>query len=60
MPSEVWGYKEADRVEVRLLSKSAAVSAKWHMTTVTSEDSQISGNWKVVPAKTEPHGITCE
>ncbi len=30
------------------------------ITTVTSEDSQISGNWKVVPAKTEPHGITCE
>ena len=30
------------------------------ITTVTSADSQMRGNWKVVPAKTEPHGITCE
>ena len=27
---------------------------------VTENDSQISGNWNVVPVNTEPHGITCE
>ena len=30
------------------------------ITKVTENDSQISGNWNVVPVNTEPNGITCE